>query len=261
MLPDLPWMAIADGEMGQAEVPGGAHNQRIVGYAREIGASWVQDDETPWCAGFVGACLARAGLKQTGSMLARSYLKWGVECEPKPGAVVVLKRGRDPASGHVGFLVERRAGKVFILGGNQGNQVSIAGYLEADVLGYRWPADFRNDVAEATMEIRPAPPQTPQATVKPTPKPRTRVEVAAKSRTIWSSLVALAGWVILQLQDGLRFALDAAAGAADLQPVRSLLVEAGANLKTIGAGMIVGGIVFAISRRIADGDRGDGEPT
>ena len=48
----------------------------------------MADDESPWCAAFVGAVLAECGLAGTGSLTARSYLKWGV-----PGDIAVLWRG------------------------------------------------------------------------------------------------------------------------------------------------------------------------
>jgi len=238
------WIRIADGEMGQAEVPGASHNLRIVRYARDIGCTWVESDEVPWCAGFVGACLQRAGLEHTGSMLARSYLKWGVECGPVPHAVAVLRRGNDPRAGHVGFLVERRDGKVYLLGGNQGNAVSIAAYMEADVLGYRWPAS-------ALPWLPRQPPPAPAPAAKGNGK-RTAGQLMLQSNTILGALMSGLGVVVLWLQSALQVALDAARIATEFAPVKGLLASIGGNLDAIGAGIGVSGVLLAIYRRLKD---------
>jgi len=251
------WIRIADGEMGQAEVPGASHNLRIVRYARDIGCTWVESDEVPWCAGFVGACLQRAGLEHTGSMLARSYLNWGVECGPVQHAVVVLRRGNDPRAGHVGFLVERREGKVYLLGGNQGHAVSIAAYMEADVLGYRWPADAEQPsplaVAEAPVEAEPRLDVVPDAPPTPVAKPkRSPGQLMLQSNTILGALMSGLGVVVLWLQSALQVALDAARIATEFAPVKGLLGSIGGNLDAIGAGIGVSGVLLAIYRRLQD---------
>lgn len=53
----------------------------------------------------------------------------------------MLSRGSSPALGHVGFLVEARGNKVLILGGNQGDEVSVAAFPRSRLLGCRWPAE------------------------------------------------------------------------------------------------------------------------
>jgi TIGR02594 family protein len=97
----------------------------------------------PWCAAFVGAVLADSGVEPTGSLLARSYLDWGDRVDldaARPGDVVIFWRGRrDGWQGHVGFLAEPwgGTGTVKVLGGNQGDQVNVAGYDAGRVLGVR----------------------------------------------------------------------------------------------------------------------------
>jgi uncharacterized protein (TIGR02594 family) len=141
--PPLPpgepmWLTVAKRELGVAEVPGSGNNPRIVLYhtATTLGA---KDDEVPWCSAFVNWALARGGVKGTNNAMARSFLKWGIECAPRIGAIVVFKRGEPPA-GHVAFWVGAGDGRVRVLGGNQGDRVSIASYPAGDVLAYRWPA-------------------------------------------------------------------------------------------------------------------------
>jgi uncharacterized protein (TIGR02594 family) len=142
MKEDWPiWAEVAFRELlsGVREIPGSEHNPRILEYHRatELGAS---DDETPWCAAFVGWCLRMVFIQGSGRANARSYTAWGDACKAVPGAVTVLWRGKpDGWQGHVGFLVGQENGKVLLLGGNQGDAVSVRSYPSNRVLGYRWP--------------------------------------------------------------------------------------------------------------------------
>jgi uncharacterized protein (TIGR02594 family) len=136
-----PWMAFAWRELGQKEMAGASASPRIADYFRRAGHAQVRDDETPWCAAFVGACLDAAEIAGTNSLAARSYLDWGVAAEePEYGAVTVLSRGSDPALGHVGFLVGLTDSQVILLGGNQSNAVTVAAFARDRVLGLRRPA-------------------------------------------------------------------------------------------------------------------------
>ncbi len=125
---------------GTAEWPGAAHNPQVLDYFRKAGQP-MPDDETPWCAAFVGAMLAECGLQGTGSLAARSYLKWGQKVAPDdagPGDVVVFWRGgKSGWQGHVAFFHRRAEGRIYVLGGNQGNKVSVAGYAPNRLLGIR----------------------------------------------------------------------------------------------------------------------------
>jgi uncharacterized protein (TIGR02594 family) len=87
--------------------------------------------------------MRQAGLAGTGSALARSWLEWGVALdEPRPGCVVIVTRD-DPKSwkGHVGFYLRSDGEFVYLLGGNQLDQVREHFYPLDGVLGYRWPAE------------------------------------------------------------------------------------------------------------------------
>lgn len=147
------WLRIAYEELrsGIREVPGATtHHPRILQY-HGVTRLRATKDEVPWCAAFVGWCLEQSEVASTMSAAARSYLGWGVEVSPVHpplGAVVVLKRGgagqpgpevRD-AQGHVGFLLTHGApGELLVLGGNQGDSVSLASYPVHRILSVRWP--------------------------------------------------------------------------------------------------------------------------
>ena len=132
---------IAKSYLGLAEWPGARHNPQVVGFFEQSGHGWVEDDETPWCAAFVGAVLAQAGMRGTGKLNAQSYKDWGEEVsleDAQRGDIVVFWR-ESPNSwkGHVGFYEGQRHDTIMVLGGNQGNKVSIAEYPEARLLSVR----------------------------------------------------------------------------------------------------------------------------
>lgn len=129
-------LAIAAGEYAVAEVAGARHNRRIQQYHGATSLGDDTADEVAWCSSFVNWCQTTAGRPKTGSAMARSWLSWGVTCRPEAGAVAVLRRG-PPPWGHVGYLVHWTAGHVWLLGGNQGNRVSVARFPRASLLDLR----------------------------------------------------------------------------------------------------------------------------
>lgn len=135
------WLDHAWQEAGERETPGPASNPRILQFFRDAGHPNVSSDEVAWCAAFVGACLERAGLRSTRSLLARSYLNWGMPLKSaKLGAIAVLSRGSDPGQGHVGFVLGAAGDRLFLLGGNQKDAVTVQSFPVARLLGLRWPA-------------------------------------------------------------------------------------------------------------------------
>jgi uncharacterized protein (TIGR02594 family) len=145
---DMKWFEIAKGEVGQHEVAGGEHNPRIVEYHQTTSLK-ATTDEVPWCSSFVNWCMAKAGIKGTGSAAAKSWLSWGVPCDPKTGCVVVIRQkvaGKDAATGsatgyHVGFLATASPTHIGLLGGNQSDSVKVSNFpwKSYTVEGYRWP--------------------------------------------------------------------------------------------------------------------------
>lgn len=140
-MPHAPWMPVAWRELGVSTLPLGQSNPRVTEYHAQTNIAGY-DDKASWCSSFVNWSLAQAGIPGTGSALARSWLDWGVPmAEPVVGCIAVLSRD-DPAGwkGHVGFYLREDADQVYLLGGNQLDQVSEHFYPKASVLGYRWPA-------------------------------------------------------------------------------------------------------------------------
>lgn len=142
---------IAHRYVGVAEIAGEMDNPLVLAMLR-LDASWPQADEVPWCSAFVNWIAWHLHLPRSKSLRARSWLEVGLpvsaeEAEPG-GDVVVLQRGGGDqpgpevleAPGHVGFFAgfsEDGASWVHVLGGNQGDRVSVSPYPAGRVLAYR----------------------------------------------------------------------------------------------------------------------------
>jgi uncharacterized protein (TIGR02594 family) len=143
---DAPWMAIARREVGQSEIRGARHNQRIIQYHGTTGLG-ATSDEIAWCSSFINWCLRQAGIRGTNSAAAASWLYWGQVSGARQGAIAVIynpaaRNTQLSRSGnHVGFLVQETATHFVLLGGNQSDQVRVSRYPKArwQLRGYRWP--------------------------------------------------------------------------------------------------------------------------
>lgn len=113
---------------GTKELSGKENNPVILGWAQEIGGwvgSFYKDDGTPWCGLFVGLCAKRAGIPFGQKLLgAKNWESWGTPAKyPMLGDVLIFTR---EGGGHVGLYVAEDKEAYHVLGGNQGDQVSIA---------------------------------------------------------------------------------------------------------------------------------------
>lgn len=109
----------------------------------------VDPTRTEWCAAFVNSVLNEVGIPGSESvhrypLLARSFLRWGEEVDQRNvtrGDVVIFPRGSNGWQGHVGFFydsyVEDDIEYWLILGGNQGDRISISPYPRSRVIGVR----------------------------------------------------------------------------------------------------------------------------
>jgi uncharacterized protein (TIGR02594 family) len=124
---------------GLSEVPGVENNPQIVQFFHDLGHTWIQEDETSWCAVFINWLAWKNGCEYTSKLDARSLLKIGKEIKyPQLGHVVVFWR-EDPSSwkGHTGLYVGEDKKYIYTFGGNQNNQANISPYLKTQWLGYR----------------------------------------------------------------------------------------------------------------------------
>lgn len=128
---------IALSQYGIKERQGGENNE-ILKYFREIGFPEIKEDEVPWCSAFMNWCMMKAGLPITKNLAARSWLGWGTKVMvPEIGDIAVFRRGTTGWQGHVGFYIKNDGAYVWVLGGNQSDEVKISRYLGMDLLSYR----------------------------------------------------------------------------------------------------------------------------
>lgn len=142
----IPWIEEAEKHIGLSEIKGSMHNAKIVEWLIKLKA-WWRDDETPWCGVFVAHCIKTAGYDLPKHWYrAKDWLNWGVKVStPLYGCVVIFER---QSGGHVGFVVGKdKKGRLMVLGGNQGDKVSIAPFDPARVSGYRMPVGYKYNLA------------------------------------------------------------------------------------------------------------------
>lgn len=146
---DTAWIATARRYLGQREIKGPHHNPHVLRWWKNMGAPF-KDDETAWCGAFLGGVLSETGIKPVaGGASAQAWLKLPVKLDrPAYGCVVVFWRNSPNSGlGHVGFVVGKdQAGNLMVLGGNQGDMVSIKPFAvtgpNARIKGYRWPGVY-----------------------------------------------------------------------------------------------------------------------
>lgn len=134
------WLAIAESDLGERETLGPNDSPRIRQMWAALSGKWLLGQ--PWCGGALANWMQQCGITYPKAYYrARAWLGWGDELpEPVVGCVVVFDRA---GGGHVGLVVGRDArGNLMVLGGNQGDAVSIKPFSPGRVLGYRWPTGY-----------------------------------------------------------------------------------------------------------------------
>lgn len=131
---------------GVAEVVGKGSNATIIGWRDELNQNGVRiagysDDDIPWCGLFAAVVVFRrarvAAEVVKDSLWALNWASYGVK-SPKAslGDVLVFKR---PSGGHVGFYIAEDAACYHVLGGNQGNRVSVTRIAKNRCVAVRRP--------------------------------------------------------------------------------------------------------------------------
>ncbi len=139
---------VAQTFLGVTEVAGHLSNPLVLAML-QLDSRWIEDDICPWCSAFVNFICRTLDLPRSRSLAARSWLLVG-QSIPLTDAraeedLIVLSRGGTgqpgpaviTASGHVGFYVGQTDTHVSVLGGNQGNAVSIALFPKSQILSIR----------------------------------------------------------------------------------------------------------------------------
>jgi uncharacterized protein (TIGR02594 family) len=135
------WMQWMRAKLGEREIPGPGDNAWVLDCFRFTQFPTPSDDDA-WCSASACWAMEHSGHRSPRSAAARDWSHWGVRlADPRPGCVVVLDRHSvtNPRAAHVAFLVRREGSRLVLLGGNQGNSVSVASYAAVRALDYRWP--------------------------------------------------------------------------------------------------------------------------
>lgn len=133
---------IAAQEIGVTEIEGDNSNPRILAYAKAAGFdSWYHNDDTPWCSVFLNWATAEAGLERSKDGRARSWKDIGQEpAHPEPGDIALFVPVPNATSiTHVGIYLgySQDQQRVYVLGGNQSNQVNVSGFPADTLVGFR----------------------------------------------------------------------------------------------------------------------------
>lgn len=144
--PAIPWFQEARRLIGVREKVGPGNEPIIIDWAKKAKIPYSNDD-VPWCGLFVSHCINATLAEESlpaNPLGARQWQKFGAPC-PKPvlGSILVFWRERPTSyKGHVGFYAgqEKGNGAFHVLGGNQGNSVSIALIDPKRLVEARWPA-------------------------------------------------------------------------------------------------------------------------
>lgn len=121
---------------GTKEVVGEGNNPDILRWAYECGIYDYKADSVPWCGLFIAVVARRADKYVPQNPLwARNWVKWGeAASQPELGDVLVFSRG---SGGHVGLYVGEDEETYHVLGGNQGDAVSITRVRKKRLLAAR----------------------------------------------------------------------------------------------------------------------------
>ena len=159
------YVAEAIKKLGQREIRGPRHNASIVRDFELVGRPDVKNDETAWCAAFIGARLHESGYKlppvpSSEILMARSYLKLPIKVSPgsvRVGDIRVESRGPAPF-GHVEMVVavNKAAGTCKTIAGNVSDSVAYRTkpLKGGNLLGYRRPS---KDPAPVKFVVRSTP--------------------------------------------------------------------------------------------------------
>ncbi|HEX8382463.1 MAG TPA: TIGR02594 family protein [Sphingomonas sp.] len=138
------WLLAARAKLGTREAAGSANSSTIMGWAKRLGSKIVgmayNADSVPWCGLFVATCFHEVGIAPVSiAVRAKSWATWGARLRPDrlaPGAVLVFER---QGGGHVGFYVGEDAAAYHVLGGNQGDAVTVTRIAKDRLFASRWP--------------------------------------------------------------------------------------------------------------------------
>lgn len=140
---DPRWLLLARLDRGVRELPGVANNpvlmKRFSSITKALGIAY-NADSVPWCGAIMAWWMTQCGIKPPSiAVRAKSWATWGLPVginQLAAGAVLVFQR---PGGGHVALYLGEDTTHYHVLGGNQGDAISVARIEKARCVARRWP--------------------------------------------------------------------------------------------------------------------------
>jgi hypothetical protein len=141
---ELPWIAEGFKVLGWHEA---TDKTRLSAWLKSGGKYLGDPSQLPWCGDFMETCVAKSlpdevlpGALGQNPFFAQNWQLFGVSTAPTRGAAVAIRWTAN--TGHTGWLLGQNGSNYVLLGGNQGNRVSIAEFPKSAVIATRWPASY-----------------------------------------------------------------------------------------------------------------------
>lgn len=177
VLKAAPWLSDVRACTGIKEFPGGANNPAIMAWREDIAEAFPKmknyaylytGDAIPWCGFGLAGSMARCGIappfgpEPTDRFLsARSWAKWGKQCDLVTGAIAVFSRS---GGGHVAVVEDFDGRTIWIRGYNQSDTVNVVRRpKDRSFLAARWPSGFDIPRKQLAGVITNAAPQGSEA--------------------------------------------------------------------------------------------------
>ena len=139
---------------GFHEIPGPESNPKIIQWMQGPGrGKWVKNDGVAWCGGGLAGIMDECGLGHVippEPLRAASWLKCGVPCEPRVGAIAVFPRA---GGNHVTVIKRIRGHQWDCLGCNQSDAIKTSTFDGREARGTRWPLPLKTP-SDMTNESR-----------------------------------------------------------------------------------------------------------
>lgn len=161
------WLALARADLGIREVPGVANNpvlmRRFATITKALGVAYNGDD-VPWCGAILAWWMSQCGIVPPAiAIRAKSWSSFGRPLQPgelAPGAVLVFGR---TGGGHVALYVGEDASDYHVLGGNQGDAISVMRLAKDRCIARRWPSGEAFAGARINLSANGAPASSNEA--------------------------------------------------------------------------------------------------
>ncbi len=114
----------------------------LVKWLKSDGNTLGDPRKFPWCGDALATALKLALPSEelpSNPYWVRNFAEWGLGVKPQYGAILVFQRG---SGGHIGFYMGETKDYYLVLGGNQGNAVTVSRVAKSRCIGVRWPKSY-----------------------------------------------------------------------------------------------------------------------